>query len=219
MTPHHLHATAALESLRLARHHLAALARDEAARNVWAEQLPAAPISSPAYGTRHAIGGHADPVSGRLAVEEPPVRAVTWATRWEIADSRLNGIARMFGIAQTHTLARIRHAIPAMLPATAAVLARHLVDEDALVRGWLDLPAYREPLPSAACPHCGERQLVVQTAGPVEAWTVVCATGRLCTGAGCPCEMEGAVEGVPHIWPRAVVLGAVAGAAPASPNN
>ncbi|WKU07993.1 hypothetical protein [Micromonospora sp. HUAS LYJ1] len=212
MTPHHLHARAALESLRLARQHLAVLARREAARNAWAEQLPAAPIlHAPTYGTRHATGGHADPVSGRLAVEEPPARLVTWATRWEIADSRLNGIARMFGIPATHTLARIRHAIPTLLPATAAVLAQHLVDEDVLVRGWLDLPAYHEPLVGVACPHCGERQLVVQTAGPADAWTVICATGRPCTGTGCPCGMPGAVEGAPHIWPRALVLGAVAG--------
>ncbi|MCM0673181.1 hypothetical protein NCC78_00315 [Micromonospora phytophila] len=50
-------------------------------------------------------------------------------------------------------------------------------------------------------------------------WTVVCATNRLCAGVGlvegegCPCGMPGAVEGVAHIWPHPLVLGAVAGAA------
>ncbi|MFI5852285.1 hypothetical protein ACIA7R_31420 [Micromonospora chalcea] len=215
MTPHHLHALAAAWSLHTARGQLADLAREEAARNAWAEQLPAAAIlHAPTYGNRHATGGHADPVSSRLAVEEPPARVVTWASRWEVAERRLNGICRMFGIAQTRTLARIRHAIPTMLPGTARLMAKHLQDEDALIRSrdWLDLPPPTAPLVGVPCPHCAERQLHVQTAGPVDAWTVVCATGRLCTGVGCGCGMPGAVEGVAHIWPRAAVLGAVGGA-------
>ncbi|OKI47217.1 hypothetical protein [Micromonospora sp. CB01531] len=225
MSPHHLHALAAAWSLRAARERLAELAREEAARNVWAEQLPAAPIlRAPTYGSRHATGSHADPVSATLTTEEPPARNITWRTRQETAHHRLDGIARMFGIPQTGGLARIRDAIPQMLPGTARLMAKHLQDEDALIRSrdWLDLPPDREPLPGIACPACDHRTLYVQQAGPQEAWTVVCARTDnpcLCVGQGCPCGMDGAVEGVAHIWLRHVVLGAVAGAAPTQPTE
>ncbi|RKN38487.1 hypothetical protein D7223_31160 [Micromonospora endolithica] len=114
---------------------------------------------------------------------------------------------------------RLYDALPRLQPGTAALIARHLADEDRWIREAVGVGPDRAPLPGVPCPHCGERQLVVQTAGPVDAWTVVCATGRLCTGGGCPCGMPGAVEGVPHIWRRADAIGAVAGAAPANPTR
>ena len=63
-----------------------------------------------------------------------------------------------------------------------------------------------------ARPRCATRALTVNCAGPVDGWTVTCVC--LCVGAGCPCGMAGAVEGVAHIWPRSSVIGAVAGATP-----
>lgn len=79
----------------------------------------------------------------------------------------------------------------------------------------------RRPLPGVECPACRHRLVYTQTAGPEEAWTVVCAAECRCRGVSddpkhadrrCPCGMPGAVEGVAHIWPRAAVIGAVGGA-------
>ncbi|MEU5948527.1 hypothetical protein ABZ793_23610 [Micromonospora sp. NPDC047465] len=95
-------------------------------------------------------------------------------------------------------------AIPALQPGTAAVVARHLADEDRWIREAIDLAPAREPVPGA--PECGVRRLEVQTAGPIDAWTVVCAVGCRSRGEGCPCGMPGAVEGAAHIWPRTDVL-------------
>ncbi|RGC68437.1 hypothetical protein C5N14_13705 [Micromonospora sp. MW-13] len=216
MTPHHLHALAALHSVGPARARLAQLVRAET-RQATAKLLAAAPaLRSPNYGTRTSVGDHGDPTGG-LVLDERPVRDTTWAE----LDHRLTG--KLGWLADTIRATpgpdpwwRIYDALPRLQPGTARVVHRHLVDEDTWVRAAVGLGPDREPLPGVACPHCGERQLVVQTAGPVDAWTVVCATGRLCTGQGCPCGMEGAVEGAAHIWPRAAVIGAVAGAAHAA---
>ncbi|MCX4470476.1 DNA cytosine methyltransferase [Micromonospora sp. NBC_01655] len=221
VTPHHLHALAAAHSLAAARDQLRAVARAELARTPWIDPLPAAPVlRSPGHGTRHSVGSHGDPVSATLVADPPPVRVTTWATRWATAERRLSGLAALLRITDRDPLPRILAAIPRMLPGTAAVIGRHLADEDALVRGWLDLPPARRPLVGVACPHCGARLLHVQEAGPVDAWTVVCDFDGddergpcRCVGEGCQCRMEGAVEGVAHIWPRDAVIGAVAGAA------
>ncbi|MFU8850651.1 hypothetical protein ACNAW0_06665 [Micromonospora sp. SL1-18] len=124
--------------------------------------------------------------------------------------------AAMLRIDHPQPLGRIIEMIPGTLPGTAAVLARHLADEDALLRrpDWLNLPPGRQPLVGMPCPACAERGLYVQTAGPESVWTaVVCdcpCKGVSDTGGnGCPCGMPGAVEGVTPIWPRHVVLGAV----------
>lgn len=204
--PYLLHARTAAWSLHTARTALADLARAEQIRTPWPEPLPAAPcLRAPTYGQRHAIGGHADPVSGRVAVELPPVRSTGWIKRLATHQGRLSGLARMLGATGHDPLAAIQAALPRMLPGTARVVAAHLRDEDDLVRGWLDLAPAVEPLPGVACPACTQRRLVVNTGGPEAAWTVTCAC--LCVGQGCPCGMAGAVEGVQHIWPRQQVIG------------
>ncbi|MGA4726277.1 hypothetical protein ACPB67_02555 [Micromonospora taraxaci] len=211
--PHHLHATAAAWSLQAARGALATRVRAETLRR--GESLTAAgPISSPRYGTRRVVGGHADPVSATLVLERTPARETTWAEVLQRSDSRLAWIAQEMRAPDPHrpALDRIIAGIPHLRPANARLIHLHLTGEldwlGSLPLGWSPV---RHPLGSIACPHCGERQLIVQADGPEEAWTVVCATGRLCTGAGCGCGMPGAVEGVAHIWWRKDVIGAVGG--------
>ncbi|MFF0823038.1 hypothetical protein ACFYUR_21975 [Micromonospora haikouensis] len=213
MTPYHLHALAAAWSLQAARGRLAQLARTESTRHTTELLAAATVLRSPTYGTRHSSGDHGDPTGVTLLTAEP--RVTTWADLLGRLDHRLAWLAGQVGGDLGWTpLTCILVAIPAMSPGTARIVAQHLADEDAWVRAAVRLAPATTPLPGVACPHCGERQLVVQTAGPTEVWTVVCATGRPCTGQGCGCEMPGAVEGAAHIWPRTAVLGAVAGAAP-----
>ncbi|AYF30622.1 hypothetical protein CSH63_24895 [Micromonospora tulbaghiae] len=215
MTPHHLHALAAAWSLQAARQVLAFHVDRERRHNANG-LLDAAPIlRSPTYGTRHATGDHGDP-TGTLLLDTRPTRDTTWSDLNRRLDGKLRWLAD-----QTPTAPagpdpwwRLYDALPRLQPGTAATIGRHLTDEERWVRDAIRQPRPTAPLVGVPCPHCGERQLVVQTAGPAEAWTVVCTTGRLCIGPGCGCGMPGAVEGVAHIWPRHVVLGAVAGAAP-----
>ncbi|MEU5945120.1 hypothetical protein ABZ793_06105 [Micromonospora sp. NPDC047465] len=222
-SPHHLHATAAAWSLQAARRRLAELALQEARRNAHG-LLDAAPVlrSSSAYGIRHGVGGHGDPTSSLLLLASRPTRDTTWADLDQRLSGKLDWLAGQldhrspdaaFGM---DPIARILAMMPKVQPGTARIVARHLADEDAWAREAIRQPRPAQPLTGVPCPHCGERQLVVQTAGPVDAWTVVCATGRLCVGQGCPCGMPGAVEGAAHIWPRDAVIGAVAGDAPSS---
>lgn len=213
MTPFHLHALAAAWSLHTARQALADLAAAEAAQ-IAAERLEAAePLRSPVWGSRHASGGHGDPVSTLLLAADRPARVNRWQEMADRATAKLGWLAdQLREDTGLDPLARIMAALGHAQPGTAAAIHRHLADEDAWIRNATGAAPQREPLPGVECPHCGERQLYVQTAGPVDAWTVICATARLCVGEGCPCGMPGAVEGVAHIWPRTVVLGAVGGA-------
>ncbi|TDC81886.1 hypothetical protein E1193_13360 [Micromonospora sp. KC606] len=211
-SPHHLAATAAGWSLHMARTRLQLLAEEEAAQ-ITAEQLEAPEaLRSPAWGRRHALGGHGDPTPSMVATADRPPRLNRWALLLARADRRITGVAAMLRLDGPDPLRLILDATPRALPGTAALVARHLADEDTWIRNAIGTGPARAPLPGIACPHCGERQLYVQTAGPVDAWTVVCATGRLCIGQGCPCGMPGAVEGVAHVWPRSVVISAIADA-------
>lgn len=213
MTPHHLHATAAAWSLQAARGRLTALARAEHRRNTDG-LLAAAPIASPTYGTRHSTGDHGDPTGTTLLAR--PVRETTWTDLLGRLDRKVRWLAEQLHAADGifDPLECIRDRIADLSPATARLAHRHLADEDAWVRAAIGARPDRQPLPGVACPACQHRLVHVQTAGPQDAWTVVCAAGCLCVGAGCRCGLPGAVEGVAHIWPRTAVIGAVAGAAP-----
>lgn len=215
MTPHHLHALAAAWSLQAARTSLATLARNEAAQIAAERREAPSLLRSTVYGGRHGSGSHSDPTPRMIALANRPERRNRWAEMEDRLRLKLRWIADQIPTPElpAGSLARIIAAVEHLQPGAARVVAQHLADEDAWVRDAIRQPRPVQPLPGVACPHCGERQLVVQTAGPVDAWTVVCATGRLCVGQGCPCGMPGAVEGVSHIWPRHVVLGAVAGGA------
>jgi len=229
VTPHHLspygwHALAAAHSLHDARV-LLAIHVDREARHNTSSLRDAAPLlRSPIWGVRHASGGHGDPTSAILTLERGPARVTTWADISRRLDGRLTWLAQQIRatVAEDPWWA-VYETLPRLLPGTAAVVARHLADDDAWVRSRdvLDLPAAVVPLPGEpvppACPACRQRNLHIQQTGPIEAWTVVCAgewrDGRhnpcLCVGAGCGCGMEVAVEGVAHIWPRAAVLAGV----------
>jgi hypothetical protein len=216
VTPHHLHATAAAWSLQAARGALAMYAADEADQ-IAAEQREApALLRSTVYGGRHGSGSHSDPTPGMIATADRPDRRNRWAEMATRLDGKLCWLVGQLPgpIDTADPIAVILSRIPGLQPGTARTVAQHLADEDRWIREAVGIGPDHQPLPGVDCPHCGERQLVVQTAGPIDAWTVICATGRLCVGVGCPCGMPGAVEGVAHIWPRAAVIGAVAGAAP-----
>ena len=214
MTPHHLHALAAAWSLQAARQVLADLARDEAAQIAAERDEEPSLLRSTVYGGRHGSGSHSDPTPRMIALADRPERRNRWAEMRERLDGKLDWLADTLRLPYglDDGIDRIIECTPAVSPGTAAALGRHLADEERWVRDAIRQPRPTTPLIGVPCPHCGERQLVVQTAGPIDAWTVVCATGRHCTGAGCRCGMPGAVEGVAHIWPRSDVLGAVGGA-------
>lgn len=208
-SPHHLHATAAAWSLNTALTHLDATAVTEA-HAIAAEQAAAAePLRSPLWGRRHALGGHGDPTGDAVLTVGITQRRNRYAELQADVIAQLDGVARHLpGLGAIDPLYRIRQHIPAMQPGTAAATTILLAKLDGRVRRQLRIGPDRRLLPGVACPACGRRPMYVQTSGPEPAWTVVCAADCRCTGQGCPCEVPGAVEGVAHIWPRSVVLGA-----------
>ncbi|MFG2059683.1 hypothetical protein ACGFI9_37295 [Micromonospora sp. NPDC048930] len=224
MTPHHHWAQSAAWSLDAALLALDARAVIEA-RAIRAQQEAAAePLRSPSWGSRRALGGHGDP-TGDALLTIGTARPNRYADLAADVQEQLHGVSHHLPGDSFNPLYRIREALPAFSPGTAHATWRLLDRLDGRVRRTrgLDIPSGRRHLVDVACPVCAGRALYVQTAGPESDWTVVCAgswrDGRdnpcLCVGEGCPCGMDGAVEGVVHIWLRHVVLGAVAGAAPA----
>ncbi|WP_328339501.1 hypothetical protein [Micromonospora sp. NBC_00421] len=232
MTPHHLHATAAADSLAdaLARLEARAKAALAAARDGDRGSIEIS-IPSQVFGRRHGLGGHGDPVAdlaiGAWAPRRPDPNAAALGDLLRALDPVAGTLPGAPGM---DPVTRIRRAIPGMSPHAAQRTAEALTVLDQSARRVLGIGAARAPLSGSVpprCPACHARTLTVQTAGPEDAWTVVCDGTRppggphrpcLCTGTGCPCGMPGAVEGVAHIWPRAAVLGAAAGAVP-SPTN
>lgn len=203
MTPYHLHALSAAWSLRAARAILVQrVDRERATRGQ--DLVAAGPLRSPVWGVRHATGGHADPTGG--SAERPAPPDTTWADLLHQLDKRVGWLAGMLRQTGPTPLAAITAVIPRLMPATARVAWMHLRDEDRWVRDTCRLVPARRDLTGVSCPRCGQRRLQVQTAGLVEVWTVICGADCRCVGAGCPCGMPGAVEGAPHIWPRAQVL-------------
>ncbi|WP_416902740.1 hypothetical protein [Micromonospora echinospora] len=203
-SPHHLHATRTAWALHTALTRLSELVTVETRRRSDHYLAAANQLRSPVYGVRHATGDHADPVGGVLTAPDATVPA-RWADLSQTAHGRLSGIAGMFRAnpgSDPHTA--IVGRIPHLTPSTAAILHKHLTDEDAWIRAAVRLEPAGTPLVGVSCPRCGVRQLQVHTDGPAEAWTVTCSC--VCVGQGCRCGAEGAVEGVAHIWPRATVI-------------
>ncbi|TBL44266.1 hypothetical protein EYA84_02150 [Verrucosispora sp. SN26_14.1] len=213
MTPHHWHATAAAWALHQARGTLTT--RAEAERRVIVAELlePPSVLRSPVWGRRGALGGHSDPTTTALIDAERPARRNRYA---ELAADITTRLALPAGHlpGDGDPLDRITTAIPAMLPGTAAATTTLLVRLDDRIRRELRMGPARRLLTGRECPACRHRLVYEQTLGPTDAWTVVCGADCRCTGVGCRCGQPGAVEGVPHIWPRAAVIGAVAGATP-----
>ncbi|MFG3702400.1 hypothetical protein ACGF5C_31635 [Micromonospora sp. NPDC047620] len=224
-----LHARAAAHSLGDALTRLRHAAAAEAA-HIACEGLYAADgLRSTTYGVRYGSGGHSDPTATTYLVHDRPFQVNRSQALYDDLTEQLRQLAAPLPGAGT-PLDRIHAAIPRMRAdiAQAAACALHRLDE--VARRHLHIGPARRSLsgPKApACPVCGIRNLHLQTAGPQDAWTVVCdgewRDGRLnpclCVGPGCPCGVDGAVPGVAHIWPRDAVIGAVAGAAPTQPAN
>jgi hypothetical protein len=200
--PHVLHAEAALWSLRCARQLLADQVDREAADN-GAQLLAAAPIlTSPTWGTRHAVGGHGDP-TGLLVLGELSTRVTTWSERAHRLGRRLGWLAdQVDGGGRGDPLARIATLIGASAARSApvvAIVARHLADEDRWIRDALALDPEETVLPGTQCPACGHRPLRALPTGRAGG-VVVCRPGCTCSGEGCGCGMPVLAPGVGHIW-------------------
>ncbi|GLY21679.1 hypothetical protein [Micromonospora sp. NBRC 101691] len=205
--PHRLHATAAAHSLDAALrqlHHQA----DAEARAIREEQAAARePLRSASWGRRTALGGHGDPTGDAVLTARTGGRPNRYANLVHDVDERLTAVARHLPATVIgRPLTRLLSAIPGMSPGTAAITTTLLVKLDERVRRELRIGPDRKPLTGVECPACRHRLVYVQTAGPEDVWTVVCAKPCHCTGVGCRCGQKDAVEGPVHIWPRDQVL-------------
>ncbi|MGW3888905.1 hypothetical protein ACWD69_09460 [Micromonospora chokoriensis] len=215
--PHRLHATAAALSLGAAHGRLADRAAIER-RAIIAELMePPSVLHSPVWGRRQSLGGHGDPTTSAVMDIERPARVNRYAVLYADVTERLRLPAGHLP-GDGDPLARILAAIPGMQPGTAAATTKLLVRLDGRIRHELRIGPDRRPMPGIECPACRHRLVYVQTAGPEDAWTVVCAADCRCAGVNddpehadrrCGCGMPGAVEGVAHIWWRSDVIGAV----------
>ncbi|MEV6800536.1 hypothetical protein AB0M91_19645 [Micromonospora rifamycinica] len=193
---HHLHATAAAWSLADALAALETRARAAIAGAVDGDRgLDEIGIPSQVFGRRHGLGVHTDPVAdlaiGAWAPRRPDPHAAALGDILRTLDP-LAGL--LPGAPGMDPVTRIRRAIPAMSPHAAERTAEALGRLDQSARRTLGIKAARTPLSGPrppACPDCRQRRLEVTTAGPETDRAVVCAA----------CN---------SIWPRAVVLGAVA---------
>ncbi|WP_320069621.1 hypothetical protein [Micromonospora sp. RTGN7] len=195
MTPYHLHAVAAAWSLQAA---LAAL--EAAAKASLTGAIDGSrgdhdiAIPSQVFGRRHGLGGHGDPTADLALGAWAPTRPDPRAEALGSILRELDPIAGLLpGAPGMDPVTRIRRAVPAMSAHAAGRTAVALGHLDRSARRTLGIGPAREPLVGIAstCPDCGQRRLEVTTAGPEDARAVVCGA---CNG----------------IWPRAVVLSAVA---------
>ncbi|WP_326564539.1 hypothetical protein [Micromonospora peucetia] len=203
MTPHHLHATAAAWSLQAA---LAALQTAAVAAVTGAidgsRGTAEYAIPSQQFGRRHGLGGHSDPTADLALGAWAPGRPDPCAEALGGILRQLDTVAGLLpGAPGMDPLTRIRQAIPAMSAHAAQRTAEALAHLDQSARRVLHMGPARDPLTRRPCPGCGQRRLEVTTAGPLADRVVVCAA-----------------DGCHAIWPRHVVLGAVAGAAPTTTN-
>jgi hypothetical protein len=93
-------------------------------------------------------------------------------------------------------------ALPAAAPGVAAALGEQLAALDGRIRSVCGIGPDHWPIPLAPpCPACGVRRLRAQHSAPDGSrWTVICAAGCRCKGAGCECGMEVPTAGAAHIW-------------------
>ncbi|MEW2474631.1 hypothetical protein AB0875_12650 [Micromonospora gifhornensis] len=212
MTPHHLAATAAGYCLAdsLAALEMWAM---EAVREalVGTSSIRDNGLRSPIWGGRHALGGHGDPTAttalGAWAPGGPNPHA---ALLGDILRQLDQAAGHLPGAPGMDPLTRIRQAIPAMSVLAATRTAEALEHLDGTVRRRLGAPSPWRHLSGRECPACQGRLLFELACAPGDR-PVVCRDDCRCVGPGCGCGMPGAVEGAPHIWRRADVIGAVGG--------
>ncbi|WP_229401932.1 hypothetical protein [Micromonospora okii] len=196
-TPHHLAATAAAWSLQAALAALETAAKAAIAAAVDGDRSGDIAIPSQVFGRRHGLGGHGDPTADAALGAWAPGRPDPHAQALGDLLRALDPIAGLLpGAPGMDPVTRIRRAIPAMSPLAAERTAQALRRLDEVARRTLRIGPARTPLVGVPCPApgCGQRRLEVTTCGPEPDRAVMCAA---CAG----------------IWPRALVLGAVAGVA------
>lgn len=203
--PHHLHATAALWSLRASRRSL----NDEIV--AWRHELATdddATLRSPRYGARAGSGGHSDPVGDSL-VSAADQRYDRWR---RLADRTTDTLAWLAGRLKAtgagDPLGRLHTVLPTVTAVGAEHLHRWLTDLDARIRRALGLDHARQPLVGQRCPACRVRQLH-HPISCAELYLIVCGETCPCAGDACPCAMPIRVKGVQHIWvrqPHAIAL-------------
>ncbi|MGW9196071.1 hypothetical protein [Micromonospora chersina] len=207
MHPHLLHARAAAWALQTALEALEAHAMEAVADALAGDRSGEVSIPSQAYGCRRQLGNHGDPTANAALG--------AWAPGGPNPDAALLGdLLRQLDQAAQHLpgapgmdpLTRIRQHIPRMRPHVAAKTTEALTHLNKIARERLFLPPDRTPI-TGACPGCRARgALYLQTSGPEQEWSVVCGTGCLCAGQGCPCGMPVTEAGVGHIWPAALLM-------------
>lgn len=199
MHPHTLHALAAASSLAAALTVLEQRAKDALkdaeAGNTADRDIP---LSSPAWGRRHALGGHGDPTAsialGAWAPGGPEPHAALLGDLMRQLDHMV-AEGNLPGAPGQDPLDRIRQAIPGMRPHVAGRTTQALDHLDGQARRRLQLPPDLTAV-SGQCPACRTRGVLYATGG----WVVCRATGCTCTGDGCGCGMPVRAEGVGHIW-------------------
>ncbi|MGX4657086.1 hypothetical protein ACWCHM_26055 [Micromonospora sp. SCSIO 07396] len=202
MTPHHLHATAAAWSLADALARLETAARAAIADAVDGDRgAYDIGIPSQQFGRRTSLGGYGDPTADLATGAWAPGRPDPAAAALGDLLRALDPVAGTLpGAPGMDPVTRIRRAIPAMSAHAAQRTADALAHLDQSARRVLRIGAARVALSGPhPCPDCRQRRLEVTTVGPETDRAVVCAA---CNG----------------IWPRASVLGAVAGAVPGTTN-
>lgn len=174
--PHHLHARAALWSLRCVLTTLAHRAAVEY-RAIAAERAAAAdPLKSPLWGRRQALGGHGDPTGDAILTIGGTTRANRYAELEAEVLGQMHGVAQHLPAAAGGDLARIEAAIPAMTPAAAAATRRLLARIDGRVRRLLHVPDDRQLISRVRCPACDAVALVLRTSAPPPERVVECTS-------------------------------------------
>jgi hypothetical protein len=200
MTPQHLHATAALWSLRAvwpllaqaAQRASGALGDDLGTVQAW---RPGSGVHSGPAGDQildailRSGGSGANPYAERLARSG---ETIEWLSRHLVPPSPAT---------LGEALRELTAAVPTLRPGTAMNLALHIGIEDRAVRRLLGERDDRREVPELRCPHCRTAgSLALRVSAPREHRTVVCTAGCACDGPGCGCGMATEVRDVAHIW-------------------
>lgn len=212
-----LHALTATWQLAKSRQHLAQVVREEAAdRAARAATDTRDGLRSQVLGRRYGLGGHADPVAGRINTVSGD-RPAPLARLAESVDGTVRWLARI--VTGGHydpnldPLTVIREDLPNLRrPAAAAnQVTRWLVEADQHIRRSLGLLPDHLPVPgNLACPACSLRMLRIVTSAPDTAdWVIIC-TNQECGCYGdrhyCRCGMPVQAQGSRHVWDRSTEL-------------
>lgn len=186
---HHLHAIAALESLRVALVGLGGAI--EAERYGWPAASDGVRSWAPSNGPS-AKGGHGDPVSIAVTatVRDRCARRAQWTRE------TLTWLAGRLGLATDAPLDALAVALPRLRPATARELTRWLRELDESCREAAGLGDGLHHVAGAACPACDMRLVWRGPSGLATCRNTIC----VCIGEPCRCSLPGRVDGLEHVW-------------------